>query len=622
MDIKANLVEWMELLSEMLQFLDATASAEMCNSPGKAIAMNGRRREERHPQCGAAAAGVSASASASADVVKCEEKCDWCPLDPKESAEYMNIVNKIDESHRLTLIHKCNVVLGKLHEWLLASMLEPLSSSSSSPLKKELDGVEDDEDEENSYLEMGGVGHKNDINLTEPTDKIDSCEIFEKDDAAGGGFLEVDPAGKNEEELNLEENCYDFTTDRSLYDDCSSDMKLNNVACVIPVDEDDSKCPFSGLPAVHLRIKQSPKFGTLFRHEKRLFFDQTKKFYVGLLDRWLLLYNNCNELKPAQCVYVKDLKLDLNLNDQFNEKHQFHIITQNDSKICFLSPSFKELNEWIVALEQSLLTKTDNTATNSSRKLPLPPTPDDEPDNNCLAGNDHVDHTDSIYEEPQLLHKQHGLAEQSQQHGYDTPKPSIVDVCSHNHQSQQHSKTSPTKIINDVLISPTTTPRANKCEPISHTVVPTVATNISSPASPVTPTTPTSTTPVKSWLFNRFHKSASSDGNGTSSSSTEHSKHTRKAHSSKKLSFQQEHIPDVIAKPPPCNSVKSTGNSNSSNNCNSTSPASAALTVPSAAGKGTKINMIISQLEANGQLSLLSKSLNDPTKRNTLCVED
>lgn len=579
----------------MIQFLDATASAEMYNSPRKAIATNGR---ERHPQCASAA-----SASTSADVLKCEEKCDWSPLDPKESAEYMNIVNKIDESHRLTLIHKCNVVLGKLHEWLLAAMLE---SSLQPLLKKELDGAKDDKDVENSYLEMGGVGHKNDINLTQPTDKIDSCEISEKDDAVGG-FLEVDSGGKNEAELNLEENCYDFTTDRSLYDDCSSDMKLNNVACVIPVDEDDSKCPFSGLPAAHLRIKQSPKSGTLFRHEKRLFFDQTKKFYVGLLDRWLLLYNNSNELKPAQCIHVKDFKLDLNLNDQFNEKHQFHIITQSDSKVCFLSPSFKEMNEWIVALEQSILVKTENTATNSSRKLPLPPTPDDEPDNNCLASNNHVDHTDSIYEEPQLLHKQHELVEQSQQHGYDTPKPSIVDVCHHNHQSQQHSKTSPTKIINDVLISPTTTPRANKCEPISHTVVPTVATNSSS-----TPTTPTSTTPVKSWLFNRFHKSASSDGNGASSSLEHSTKHTRKAHSSKKLSFQQEHIvPDVIAKPPPGSPAKTTGNASNSTR-----------TVPSTAGKGTKINMIISQLEANGQLSLLSKSLNDPTKRNTLCVDD
>ncbi|XP_062554217.1 uncharacterized protein LOC134219488 [Armigeres subalbatus] len=603
MDVKANLVEWMELLTDMLQFLDATASAKMCNSPRKAIAINGRGR---HPQCAAAA-------STTADMVKSDDICDWIPQDRTESAEYMNIVNKIDESHRLTLIHKCNAVLGKLHEWLLASMLE---SPSLEPLKKGLDGAEDGEEEENSYLEMNRVGHKNDINLTQPTDKIDSCENFDKDEAASS-FREEDLSNKNEEELNLEENCYDFTTDRSLYDDCSPDIKLNNVACVIPIDDDDSKCPFSGLPAAHLRIKQSPMFGTLFRQEKRLFFDQTKKFYVGLLDRWLLIYNNCNELKPVQCIQVKDLKLDLNLNDQFNEKHQFNIITQNDSKICFLSPSFKELNEWIVALEQCLLGKSESSiAINSSRKLPLPPTPDDEPDNSCLTGDGLADHTDSIYEEPQLLHKQHEFVEQNQQHNYDTPKPPVVDVCHHKHQSQQHTETGPTKITNDGLISPTTTPRANKCEPISHTVVPTVATNTSVSAPTSTPTTPTSTTPVKSWLFNRFHKSAPSDGNGTSSS--EQSKHTRKALSSKKqLAFQHEHIPDVASKPPSGISAKATTNSGS--NSTSTSPSS---TVPSAAGKGTKINMIISQLEANGQLSLLSKSLNDPNKRNTWCLDE
>ncbi|XP_065095380.1 uncharacterized protein blow [Ochlerotatus camptorhynchus] len=585
MDIKTNLVEWMELLNDMLQFLDATAVAEMRSQK----AINGTQR--RHPQC--------------ADL-KCEQKCDWCLQaggepwmatpgtdegdgerggnDRQESAEYMNIVNKIDES-RYTLIHKCNAVLRKLHEWM--------SSASTSLLtKKELE-----EEEENSYLDMGGVGHKNDINLTQPSDKIDSCEKFESNDA--DILVEVEPSGdngKNEEELNMEENCYDFTTDRCLYDDYSSDIKLNNVACVIPVDEDDSKCPFSGLPAAHLRIKQSPKYGTLFRHEKRLFFDQTKKFYVGLLDRWLLLYNNSNELKPAHCIHVKDIKLDLNLNDQINEKNQFHIITQSDMKICFLSPSFMELNEWIVALEQNLLTKTESIPPNNSpRKLPLPPTPDEQPDNSCLTRNDHVD---SIYEEPQLLHKQRELVEELQ-NDYDTPKPASVDVC-HQNQSQQHTKTSPTKIINDALISPT---RANKYEPIRNTVGPTVATNVS--ASPTTPTT----TPVKSWLFNRFHKSPSSSDGG------EQQKHTRKV-SAKKLSFPQQepwpgtrlpqaphHLPDVIGKPP--NATKTSSS-----------------TVPSASGKGTKINMIISQLEANGQLSLLSKSLNGPTKRNTWCVEE
>ncbi|KAL9696466.1 hypothetical protein quinque_016045 [Culex quinquefasciatus] len=349
--------------------------------------------------------------------------------------------------------------------------------------------------------------------------------------------------------------------------------------CLINLPEDSTssssstKCPFSGLPAAHLRIKQSPKSGTLFRQEKRIFFDQTKKYYVGLLDRWLLLYNNSNELKPTQCVQVKDIKLDLSLNDQINEKSQFHIITQEDSKICFTSPSFKELNEWVVAIQQNLLAKPEN----SSRKLPLPPTPtpytSDETDTAAASSVARIDSEESIYEEPQLLSKQRPVPPSTLElhNNYDTPK-----LAADNLLSQQHLKATPTKIINDALISPKTT---TWCEPISlPTVPPTVA---------LTPSTP-----VKSWIFNRFNKSPSS---GDSEHQPKPNNTTTRKPPKKQLAF------------PACEPA--------------TTPTSSVTVVSSAsANKGSKINMIISQLEANGQLSLLSKSLND--KRNTWCMEE
>ncbi|XP_058817866.1 uncharacterized protein LOC131681172 [Topomyia yanbarensis] len=593
MTTTATLIEWMELLNDMLQFLDATAtSAQHLAGLGKAI--NGNQQQlqhHHHPQCG--------------DDFKCEEEhCDWrlqCEnrLPPetteygqRETAEYMNIVNKIDES-RYMLIHKCKSFLGMLEKRLPRKQLATGDYGGKG------------EEDENSYLEMGGVGNKNGTNFVLPTDRIDaSCEnsvesgiegdvVFEEDDISASVIVD---GGKNEEELSIEENCYDFTTDSCLYDDCS-ELKLSNLVSLVSVEDDISKCPFSGLPATHLRLKQSPKYGTLFRLEKRLFFDQSKKFYVGLLDKWLLLYNNCNELKPAQCVQVKDIKLDLSLNDQINEKNQFNIITQNDGKLCFLTPSFKELNEWVVAIQQNLLAKGENASGNSPRKLPLPPTPDiaaDEPDN----GTDSKDHEDGIYEEPQqLLCKQHPTTKD--QHNYDTPK--AATEVGHN-LSQQNTKVSPSKIINVVPISPG---RPNKCEPICQSPVPTVA-SISSSQS----TSAATTTPVKSWLFNRFNKSPDS-GAGVDQ------KHVRKP-PHKKHSFHHQQdaaglvgmkptpaigCTDGIAKPPI--SIKSPS-----------------VTVPSASHKGSKINMIISQLEANGQLSLLSKSWNEQGKRNTWCAEE
>ncbi|XP_055641275.1 uncharacterized protein LOC129778411 isoform X2 [Toxorhynchites rutilus septentrionalis] len=534
----------------MLRFLNAATSAEICFK--EAIS------ENQHPHC---------------DGLDCGKTCDCCLLNEPNSlgTDYMNIVSKLDES-RYTLIHKCKTFLRKLKERL---------------------SHEDAEEEENSYLEMSGVGHKNDINLTQPTDKIDSCEMFEGNIAIDGPPVII-ADGKCEEELNMEENCYDFTTDRCLYDDCTN-MKLNNVANVYPVEDDNSKCPYSGLPAAHLRIKQSPKYGTLFKQEKRLFFDQSKKFFVGLLDKWLLLYNNCNDLKPTQCILIKDVRLDFSLNDQINEKNQFYIVVSGDDRICFLSPSFKELNEWMVSIQQNLLAKSDNVSYSTSRKLPLPPMPDYL----CtdVGGNSGGNyHEDDIYEEPQLLSKHSEIIKDL--HNYDTPK-TTADIC-HN-LSQHHMKASPIKIINDAPISPT---RVNKCEPICHSAGPTVA-SVPSPA-----------TPVKSWLFNRFNKSP--DGNDQ--------KQTRKP--SKKLSFQQN--PPPVSVPTTTTTAVITGATSlkptigvpDENSKVSPTTKVTCATVPSAANKGTKINMIISQLEANGQLSLLSKSLNDPNKRKSVCVED
>uniref|UniRef100_A0A182SDI8 Uncharacterized protein n=1 Tax=Anopheles maculatus TaxID=74869 RepID=A0A182SDI8_9DIPT len=138
-------------------------------------------------------------------------------------------------------------------------------------------------------------------------------------------------------------------------------------------------------------------------------------------------------------------------------------------------------------------------------------------------------------------------------HGYDTPKP----CCLSNKSNTCNS------------------PHSNKKPDL--------------PAKATDPCGPSTPTPVKSWLKSRFNRSPPDSADAKAS---------KKA--LKKLSFEELAVPEGSSTKPIA--VPS-------------SPKFSLSTTPSS--KGTKINMIISQLEANGQLNLLSKRLNDTNKRYT-----
>uniref|UniRef100_A0A182M2G6 PH domain-containing protein n=1 Tax=Anopheles culicifacies TaxID=139723 RepID=A0A182M2G6_9DIPT len=493
-------------------------------------------------------------------------ECEESRREDVEDETYLNVFQANDGAvlcSRDLLLTQCEALLERFEK----------SSSVDSLLKeKDEEAVEtthqderkdEEEEEENSYLDMSG---SNTLKANNSSTSIVSIgETMEDDEPNDDDTMLFDT-------MLVQENSYDLTTDQILYDECLQEVDYEleqppaTAVRTSPTPENalpESQCPFGGLPASHLRLQQSPKHGTLFKQEKRLFFDQFKKYYVGLIGKWLLVYNSHNDLKPWQTIFIKSIKLDLNLNEQINEKHLFQIITHTDTKVHFLSPSFQDLNEWIVAIENNLIERVERGGAEECgavlqvpRKLPLPPCPvmsaeSDETDLPSTSG--HVE--DGIYEEPSLCLKTESDSK-AKALGYDTPKP----CCTGSNKSNGCNKNKP-----DL---PTKTADAG-----------------SGPSTP---------TPVKSWLKNRFNRSPPDPID---------TKLSRKA--LKKLSFEELPGPECSVVPKsPTKQIPVPS-----------SPKFALATTPTS--KGTKINMIISQLEANGQLNLLSKSLTDTNKRYT-----
>uniref|UniRef100_A0A8W7PUD0 PH domain-containing protein n=1 Tax=Anopheles coluzzii TaxID=1518534 RepID=A0A8W7PUD0_ANOCL len=511
--------------------------------------------------------------------------------EPADEETYLNVLQSKRSlpGVRARLIAECDDLLERLETGAV-------STPSLTELKhvKEADDAYEkplNDEEDDSYIDMSGANTLKAANTS--SSNVSMVEL--KDD------LTADPDEPNEDETDevpfgqVEENSYDLTTDQILYDECMQEVGHEGQEVLAstptprtPTPENaasDSQCPYGGLPASHLRLQQSPKHGTLFKQEKRLFFDQFKKYYVGLIGKWLLVYGSHNDLKPLQTIYIKCIKLDLSLNEQINEKHLFQIITQTDSKVHFLSPSFQDLNEWIVAIENNLIERVADrpveecAALQACRKLPLPPCPvpvgdgKDEPDRRAANQVE-----DGIYEEPSLCLKTEAIAK-AKAHGYDTPKPCCGKVAENVPVGTNGGVCSKESVSN----SPASSKKPDLPAKSPDTGGGTAATP----------------TPVKSWLRNRFNRSVPEPGEV---------KLSKKA--LKKLSFEE--LPTSEGS---VGSVEPKSPSKSPVQPAPPSPKFTLTTTPTS--KGTKINMIISQLEANGQLNLLSKRLNDTTKRYT-----
>jgi hypothetical protein len=234
----------------------------------------------------------------------------------------------------------------------------------------------------------------------------------------------------------------------------------NIYEAALSLKQDFNQCPFTGLPAVHLKLMCSPVTGLLTRFGRKLFFGQSKDFYAGILDKWILLYpSKSNDMKPSEYFYPIHLKI-------AKGENQFIILTNKDKRYHFQAPNKDEFSEWIANINRILDDIKSGKMKNSqlpqllTRKLPSPPSMTKHSKHNNdvddAAANDKKDNDvenyysfapqsinsndERLYEEcassmkvdlsqspPALPVKQRKkVIDNNSNHGYDTPKSTKV----------------------------------------------------------------------------------------------------------------------------------------------------------------------------------------------------
>lgn len=295
-------------------------------------------------------------------------------------------------------------------------------------------------DENASYLDMS----------------IKKYEDFEMNKAkeCGNRNEYVDVAGKSSNS-DVDDNIYDdFVVEQSKL--ASSNNKLD-------VKRD---CPFTGLPAAHLTIMQSPKIGwiTLYQRKKRFLpnfgIHLKRKYYAGVImensmknetnrhNWWLLMYNRTSDLKPSMCLYVNQFdicccehipnkdesmikrKLRITRSEdnkqtqcRFEMKDKTSTVKNESNSYCLKAESIEQCEQWCNVLKQ--LSRGQPyvetiTATAQIRKLPMLPSPTtssasdpiDETDNSNLKkaalytnDSDIFNYSEGVYEEPEEFYK-------------------------------------------------------------------------------------------------------------------------------------------------------------------------------------------------------------------------
>ncbi|XP_070499560.1 uncharacterized protein blow [Chironomus tepperi] len=226
-------------------------------------------------------------------------------------------------------------------------------------------------------------------------------------------YLDMNGAAKNrikssisdENEIESSKEEYVDMSHRKSSNSRISENPYNIYEAAISLSNQDSeKCPFTGLPAVHLKLMCSPLTGLLTRLEKKLFFGQSKDFYAGILDKWILLYpSKSNDMAPSEYFYPKRL---VNVKGE----NQFIIVTNNDKRYHFQAPNSQEYSEWIENINKILeenqngrMRESQIPQLLSTRKLPSPPPPTqpDSKDNN--GNNDDIENYYSFSGAPQSI---------------------------------------------------------------------------------------------------------------------------------------------------------------------------------------------------------------------------
>lgn len=470
---------------------------------------------------------------------------------------------------------------------------------------------DDDNVESSSYLDMNGARMNRNHGLSPAEehengrDKLHVTYAMESNTILLSDLLKEDYIDMSKR--SLPENAYD------VYETTSN------------TERDHELCPYTGLPAAHLKIMNSVQFGLLTRIEKKLFFAQTKDFYVGILEKWILLYpSKSNDMKPSECFYPKSFKVEKGEN-------QFSVVTNFLKHYHFQAPNADEFNDWVENIKH-IIEENEKTEISSVReiqssqlsfrKLPSPPTAAHEEGYDSRSSSENyygfnrnsnqtvINNEERLYEEPHAsvrnfeanveeseiqpptLPEKLGkkVNDDDEVHSYDVPKKAkavkefderseIQDNCRLSSSELARASASPDKsrtkvsemtaILSSInLVSPEEKRKSTHTSN-SKKIVTADKTELEKGDKRISP--------VKNWF----------------------SKHISK---SKKRLSKREKSPEVEEEE------------------NSDQPTSL---------KGTKVNMIINQLERNGQLKVLSKGLktrkslafSDVEEYETVCVK-
>lgn len=265
-----------------------------------------------------------------------------------------------------------------------------------------------DDVEASSYLDMNGAGLNRNQRVHLVSGDINGSFnlTHNKDSTLQSTFSE----SSKEDYINMTER---RRTQENAYDIYETASSLEH--------KDENKCPFTGLPAAHLKIMNSKQAGLLTRIEKKLFFVQSKDFYAGLLEKWILLYpSKSNDMKPSECFYPKSCEIE-------KSENQFSVVTNLGKRYHFQAPNADEFNDWIRNIRNIVEDndKNDNnkfretpTSQLSFRKLPSPPPPDEVEyalDSRSSSENYYgfnrssnqtvINNDETLYEEPKSSHR-------------------------------------------------------------------------------------------------------------------------------------------------------------------------------------------------------------------------
>lgn len=271
----------------------------------------------------------------------------------------------------------------------------------------------------------------------------------------------VDVIGKPVKDFDDDDNIYDnYIVERN--DNGTTANEMVHDKCTENSTKKDTRgkheCPFNGLPAAHLTIMHSPKVGWLTMHLRGKRFTRhfgvhfKRKYYTGLVMKqlendycewWLLMYaGGTSDLKPTVCLQLNQFEVCADaVKDVAGEKSEENANKRNPCKFelnekiketkkdpksyCFVAETSEHCDHWVSLLKQLSIglpyIEMTFLTTAQIRKLPMLPLNvknvdcehkmdnRDTVDRQIVTGmqftSDLCNYSEGVYEEPEDYYK-------------------------------------------------------------------------------------------------------------------------------------------------------------------------------------------------------------------------